>query len=426
MPGRAKFLTARPLPHASNSIAQVGGGAVPKLPLTKLPGWPGTLRENRTMTDVERILTLWRELEAASADYVLATVVEVQGSSYRKPGALMLLAPDGRRAGTVSGGCLESQVAQRAWWLTADGPTIQRYSTAEEDGELPYGSGCGGVIFLLLERRATANPLLIELEQAFKQRLPLAIATILEGPHLGRRAFAKPSSPTSLPGELHDLATDALEQSTSIDRVISMDGVDLRAWGNFRPARPGLCIFGAGDDAQPLLHLARELGWFVSVADGRSHLVTRERFPSADAVHLLSPADPSADTESQPFTILRPHDAAVIMTHSFQQDAQILTTLLALDIPIAYIGVLGPQRRTRELLAESARQQHPTSASAADAQIDRWLGRLHAPMGLDLGADSPATIALSVVSEIQKSLTASSALPLREVRARSNAVTIPR
>ncbi|MGA2852285.1 MAG: XdhC family protein [Terracidiphilus sp.] len=392
------------------------------------------------MTDVDRILTLWRELESASADYVLATVVEVQGSSYRKPGALMLLAPDGRRAGTVSGGCLEAQVAQRAWWLTASGPTIQRYSTAEEDGELPYGSGCGGVIFLLLERRATADAFLRGMEQAFRQRLPLAIATVLEGPQLGRRAFAKPACPASRSNGLQDLAAHALEHRVSMERIVSVDGIEFRAWANFRPARPGLCIFGAGDDAQPLLHLARELGWFVAIADGRSHLITRERFPTADAVHLLvlpNPSDvsdpaapaghtaPSAHGASQPFADLRPHDAAVIMTHSFQQDAHILSTLLALDPPIAYIGVLGPQRRTRELLAESAPLLHPASASATDAQIDRWLARLHAPMGLDLGAESPTTIALSVVSEIQKSLTDSSALPLREVRARSAALTVP-
>jgi xanthine/CO dehydrogenase XdhC/CoxF family maturation factor len=373
------------------------------------------------MTDLERILTLWHELEAASADFVLATVVEVQGSSYRKPGALMLLAPDGRRAGTVSGGCLEAQVAQRAWWLTAEGPTAQRYSTVEEDGELPYGSGCGGVVFLLLERRRTANPFLIELEQAFNQRLPLAIATILEGPDLARRAFA--SAPSSIQGELQELAIHAFRHCASIDRVISVEGVELRAWANFRPARPGLCIFGAGDDAQPLLHLARELGWFVTIADGRSNLVTRERFPLADALHLLALGDPT--TVSPVFANLRPQDAAVIMTHSFQQDAYILSTLLTLDTPIAYIGVLGPQRRTRELLAESARLLHPTSASAADTQIDRWLARLHAPMGLDLGAESPATIALSVISEIQKTLTESTALPLREVRARSATLVTP-
>jgi xanthine dehydrogenase accessory factor len=126
-----------------------------------------------------------------------------------------------------------------------------------------------------------------------------------------------------------------------------------------------------------------------------------------------------------PFANLRPHDAAVIMTHSFQQDAYILATLLALDTPIAYIGVLGPQRRTRELLAEAARLLHPASPSASTTQIDRWLAQLHAPMGLDLGAESPTTIALSVISEIQQTLTGASALPLREVRARSAALTTP-
>jgi xanthine/CO dehydrogenase XdhC/CoxF family maturation factor len=122
---------------------------------------------------------------------------------------------------------------------------------------------------------------------------------------------------------------------------------------------------------------------------------------------------------------MRPNDAAVLMTHSFQQDAHILSNLLALDNPIAYIGVLGPQRRTRELLAEAARLLNPTSSSAIESQIDCWLRQLHAPMGLDLGADSPATIALSVISEIQQSLTAASALPLRKVRAHSNALTTP-
>src|SRR6202453_5408108 len=123
------------------------------------------------MTDLVRILALWRELEAAGADYVLASVVAVEGPSYRKPGALMLLTADGRRGGTVSGGCLEAEVTSRAWWLTANGPTIQRYSTADDDGDRPFGSGCGGVIYLLLERRKTAAPLLAALDQAFQQRI---------------------------------------------------------------------------------------------------------------------------------------------------------------------------------------------------------------------------------------------------------------
>ena len=126
------------------------------------------------MTDLEQILLLWRELEAAGTQYVLATVIAFEGPSYRKPGACMLLAQDGRRAGSVSGGCLESEVARRAFWLTEHGPNVQRYTTAEEDGDRPYGSGCGGVVWLLLERRPTASPLLSALAQSFDRRAPLA------------------------------------------------------------------------------------------------------------------------------------------------------------------------------------------------------------------------------------------------------------
>src|ERR1035438_2611936 len=139
------------------------------------------------MNDLGQILPLWRELENSGVDYVLATVIAVEGSSYRKPGARMLLAQDGRRAGTVSGGCLEAEVARRAWWLTANGPVVERYSTVDDEDERPYGSGCGGIVFLLLERRSTAAPLLMALESAFKARIGLAIATVLEGQYIGER-----------------------------------------------------------------------------------------------------------------------------------------------------------------------------------------------------------------------------------------------
>jgi xanthine/CO dehydrogenase XdhC/CoxF family maturation factor len=389
------------------------------------------ISDNGNMTDLVRILALWRELEAAGADYVLATVVAVERSSYRKPGALMLLTADGRRMGTVSGGCLEAQVASRAWWLTANGPTVQRYSTAEEDGDRPYGSGCGGVVYLLLERRSTAGPTLTALEQAFNRRIPLAVATVLEGAHLGRRAFAglepersdvPPPEDNSAPfGEdpLQALAERSIIGRESIESEISLAQTHARAWADYRPARPALGIFGAGDDAQPLLRLAKELGWFVSVADGRAQLTTRERFPFADELFVLPIKQIPGVVPEPPltaFSCLRSEDAAVVMTHSFEQDSRILACLLALESPPAYIGVLGPQRRTRELLADAARLLN-LPASATAAKVDRWLAQLHAPTGLDLGAESPETIALSVIAEIQKFRTAASALPLRKVRA---------
>src|SRR5271165_6780810 len=187
------------------------------------------------MTDFENILPLWRELERAGADYVLATVVEVQGSSYRRPGARMLLASDGRRAGTVSGGCLEAEVAKKAWWLTERGPVVERYSTLEDDGDLPYGSGCGGVVFILLERRATAQPLLQALHAAWSARGSLAIAAVLEGPHAGHRVFAGTVTPGASPHfaapqlsswqvDLQQFAHAALEERRQSDQRIDVDG----------------------------------------------------------------------------------------------------------------------------------------------------------------------------------------------------------
>ncbi len=372
------------------------------------------------MTDLEHILPLWNELEASGADYVLATVVAVEGSSYRRPGARMLLAQDGRRSGTVSGGCLEAEVAKRAWWLSQDGPVVERYSTLEDDGDLPYGSGCGGVVYILLERRKTASPLLHALKSAFDVRKPLAIAAVLEGPHMAQRAFAtlRPPVGSSTIDPISDillqeLAYEALERRTSFEQKIQIDGKATRAWVDYRAARPGLWIFGAGDDARPLVRLARELGWFVAVADGRSHLATQSRFPAADEVRSLTISELPGPAKNLPVLST---DAAVLMTHSFEQDSHILAALLNDDneFPCVYVGVLGPQRRTREALAEAARLRGITPE--AD-RIDGWLAQLHAPTGIDLGADTSASIALSILAEIQQTLNAATALPLRQVRA---------
>jgi xanthine/CO dehydrogenase XdhC/CoxF family maturation factor len=340
----------------------------------------------------------------------------------------MLLAADGRRAGTVSGGCLEAEVAKKAWWLTERGPAVERYSTLEDDGDLPYGSGCGGVIFILLERRATASPLLEALHAAWSAREPLAIATVLEGTHIGHRAFAGPTAPlATLPLATLPLATLPLAQAAFNERMprderITIDGAQTRVWVDYRTARPGLWIFGAGDDTRPLHKLARELGWFIAIADGRSHLATAQRFPAAD---VIVPLQIENLHRHAPVELdLHPGDAAVLATHSYEQDTHILAFLLsrAPEQRPAYIGILGPQRRTREALADAARLLGVTPTTKL---VDQWLDEINGPTGLDLGADTPASIALSILAEIQKSLTAASALPLKQVRA-MRAAQLPR
>jgi len=370
------------------------------------------------MTDLENILPLWHELEAAEADYVLATVVEVEGPSYRKPGARMLIAQEGRRAGTVSGGCLEAEVAKRAWWLTESGPIVGRYSTVADDGDMPYGSGCGGVVYVLLERRSTAAPLLRALEAAFHARTPLAIATVLDGAEIGKRSFAGPTissdqSNQNLESTLKSAALRALQAGQPIDQQLTIDNVPTRIWVDYRAARPGLWIFGAGDDARPIVQLARQLGWFVAVADGRSHLATRNRFPAADSV-LTLPIEQMPEQKPSIITDLKSTDAAVLITHSFDQDSRILASLLTRETLPAYVGVLGPQRRTREVLAEAARL---LGREDTPERVEETLAHLHAPTGLDIGADTPAAIALSIIAEVQQALNNGSALPLRQVRA---------
>ncbi len=305
---------------------------------------------------------------------------------------------------------------------------VERYSTAEDDDEMPYGSGCGGVVYVLLERRSTAGPLLTALETAFHARTPLAIATVLEGDGIATRRFAGPTvqdfplnacTARSLEARLINLAAQAMERLQSIDQRVAVGDRDTRVWVDYRTARPGLWIFGAGDDAKPLLRMARELGWFVAVADGRSHLATRERFPAADKVLTLSISNALEDGSSF-FENVKATDAVILLTHSFEQDSRILASLLAREFPPVYLGVLGPQRRTREVLAEAAKLlaiPDPTE------HAEQWLAQMHAPTGLDLGAETPAAIALSIIAEIQQMLNNGSALPLRQVRAVGSAIS---
>jgi xanthine/CO dehydrogenase XdhC/CoxF family maturation factor len=177
----------------------------------------------------------------------------------------------------------------------------------------------------------------------------------------------------------------------------------------FRRARPALFVFGAGNDAIPLVRQAKGLGWYVVLADGRSHLATRERFPEADEVHVVSAA--------REFP-LRPlaKDAAAIMTHSLEQDTYFLKNLL--DQDLGYLGVLGPLRRTQDVLQTIAKENEDslTEQIARREDLER---RIHAPMGLDLGGDTPADVALSVIAEIQRTLRHGSGVAMGTLRKRA-------
>lgn len=329
------------------------------------------------MAELRKILETWKRASAAGEDVCVATVVAVEGSSYRRPGARMALTASGQRAGTISGGCLEAEVAKKAWWLTERGAAVQRYSSFfDDEGDMPYGLGCGGAIVVLMERGDAAKQALEALRRSVEEgTAQAAVANIGSRPgtrlivdEAGREVWAREADET----------VRAVAQKALSARASQWEG-DLFA--EYIAPPPAVFVFGAGDDAQPLVQLAWELDWQATVADGRANLARAERFPQAAAVKPLAEAlkEPGA------------RDAAVIMTHSYEQDREILRALLGREL--RYLGILGPRRRTEHLVK--------AVAPGLELSAEECLARLHSPVGLDLGGHAPGAIALSIAAELQ-------------------------
>lgn len=338
------------------------------------------------MKELEQILELWRRSESAGEAAVLATVVKTRGSSYRLPGARLLLTSHGERAGSISGGCLEDDLIKKAWWLTESGPVVRRYDTTP-DGEVAsgYGMGCSGIIHVLLERLTPGNaPVLQLIRNVRSQRRSAVIVHLIEpSSSAGQRLIIDTAGNIT-----HNIADQVLANSLIEihDPKLSRKGERPSGEVFIETLTPAirLLVFGAGDDAVPLTRLAKFLGWNVCVLDGRAHYARPDRFPEADQVLLRRPG------ESPPFALAQdidPWTAVVLMTHSYTQDLDILRDLSSR--PLRYLGVLGPRKRASQLLSD------------AGLETETLAPELHSPMGLDIGADGPEQVALAVVAEIQ-------------------------
>jgi len=340
------------------------------------------------MSDLRSILSLWREARERGEEICLATVVEVEGSSYRKPGARMVITSGGRRAGTISGGCLEAEVQKKAWWLTEAGPSMQRYSSFyDDDSEMPYGLGCGGTVSVLLQRGEAADRVLAALERSLASRQGAVFVSVIasESPQdLGTRLMIHEGidsgSAAGLSADLLKLGHRAMEERQSL-----WQRGRTAIFAEYLPPRVGLLAVGAGDDAIPLVEFASRLGWRTTVVDGRTHLATPARFPMADEVSGLSCLSELAPAS---------RDAAVILTHSYEQDRAALRALL--PSKAGYLGILGPRKRTDRLLEEVAPELGLT--------VEDCRARLHSPVGLDIGAKDPTSIALAITAEIYAEL----------------------
>lgn len=326
------------------------------------------------MMDTRRIVALWKRDDAR----VLATVIRVAGSSYRRPGARLLIADAGDFAGSISGGCLEAEVLRKAAWKVRDGAVVERYSTLFDDtSEIPYGLGCGGVVDLLLEPAETpeGKALLSAMERSLQGEQMKVVTWLPDAEKALRRAIL------SSDGKLLFASQDLGERKITCANSLTPSEEYTGRFVEWLHVPQRLVVFGAGDDARPLVSMASLMGWSLTVIDGRAQLARAERFPGAERVIC---ADDLSGVE------VRRDDAVVIMTHSYEQDRRFLTALL----PLAprYLGLLGARHRSSLLMAEAA---EATGVSLADGCERVW-----APVGLNLGGDGAESIALAVVAEI--------------------------
>ena len=343
------------------------------------------------MDELSAILGMWRSLEGPNRDAVLATVVHVKGSAYRRPGARMLLVPDGRRVGSISGGCLEGEVSRRAWWFTEAGaPVVRVYdTTSDDDAVWEFGLGCNGVVHVLLERLQSAAALkTLEFLAAHQSSgTPAVVATVIRaapGFAIGDRLLLDDSDApggtlagSGLEEAILEQASDVLRRRES--RLVHLG--EIQVFVEWIGPPPSLVIFGGGHDAIPLAAIAAEIGWDVTVADGRPAYTCLERFPGARRAVLMR-AENLLDG-----IVIGPDTAVVMMTHNYPLDTRLLPRIFAARP--RYLGMLGPRVRTVRLFAELG------------LPLPVWV---HGPVGLDIGSNTPAAIAVSVAAEIQAAL----------------------
>lgn len=312
----------------------------------------------------------WRETSAVFAEaarvlsagdsVAIATLIRIEGSSYRRVGARLLIRRDGFILGQVSGGCLEADVRERAMRMIDAGgePDIVRYQTGEDEHVVwGLGMGCNGRLDVLLQVLSPPEyPVLAHIRERFAGIDSFAIRTIIDGPDVGRMLVGPPF-------------TD--EKSG----IVIDDG--HRMFVHHLDAPPHLVVVGAGEDAIPLVRIAADVGFRVTVVDHREAALSAANFPGA---HQLIHARPDAVPANMPGNI---QTFVVLKTHNIELDRAWLTHFAGTAAP--YIGLLGPRARRDEL---------------AGGFLPNVQARVYGPVGLDIGAEGPEQIAISILAEI--------------------------
>ena len=348
------------------------------------------------MSEITDVLEAIEALDAQGQRMALATIVAVRGSTYRRPGARLLVPEDGAPVGNISGGCLEGDVADMARVVMKEGEArLAGWDlTADDDDVWGLGLGCNGAIEVFIEPAEQAVAVTHALRTALEEERPICVVTVLESeaPELvapGARLVVRPDG--GVEGSLGHADVDA-EAILEARMLLAAGRSEIRVFTHGvrsfvevlePPLR--LVICGAGHDAIPLVRAAAVVGWRPVVVDDRPAFLTHERFPQAHA--FVPIAEPGEVATAAP---LDAATFAVVMTHNYLRDRDYLRGLLA--SAVGYIAMLGPAARTQRLLMDLAEEGSPVS------EEDR--ARIHGPAGLDLGAEGPEEIAQSIVAEI--------------------------
>lgn len=354
-------------------------------------------------------------LKKEGQPFALATVAKIDGSAYRQPGAQMLVTPEGATFGTISGGCLEQEVAQQALNLMDEGsgPRMEAFDLSDDDLIVGYGIGCEGQVHVLMEplpAKDRPDPLDL-LTFGLDHRIPGVMITVIDAPEtpdlVGYRMLRLDD------GTVHG-AADTPGMEAALDDALHKldDGEDTHVATYDTEAGPvevlierveppiHLVVFGGGHDVRPVTRVARELGWPTTVVGSKAPGELRAKFPEATKhVFLMNPEDVRDQVK------LDARSPVVIMNHNFERDKTLVGELMHTEVP--YAGALGPRYRTERMMRELR--------DASDTPLpDDHFERLHGPVGLDIGTETPQEIALSIVAEIQAEMHGRSASKLRE------------
>jgi xanthine dehydrogenase accessory factor len=353
------------------------------------------------LTELGKIIQRIQELHSSGEKCALATVVNVSGSAYRRPGARMLFSAKGREAGFVSAACMEADLFEKVKEVLAvNKSALFSYdTTAPEDEIFGIGQGCGGYVEILVEPVALTKPmhLLSLLQKTNDYKNICALVSVFNGDNsfgieLGTKYFIANNESENLLLEINTLrdkifvdSLGALKTGRSGVRHYEVPEGNVDVFIEIVHPSTSLIIFGATPDVKPLVQTVAKIGWQVAVVDHRAAYAVKGDFPEADSVMLLHPDEYSTRLQITPETY------AVIMIHQFQAEMAALKFLFMSQAK--YIGLLGPKSKSNLLLKHLADNEFiPT---------EEQLSRLHNPVGLDIGAENADEIAISITAEIQ-------------------------